>query len=197
MNNNVEIFKWTIYKITNPVGSIYIGKTRNLDNRIRQYKYPAHHGHHLASASVKKYGFNNHQFEVIDQFESDKNFAAGKELFWIRTYMSNRNKWPEMNGLNLTDGGDGNLGRPATKKQKELLSIRMKGHKYNLGRGKQIIEITANNDFIKCYPTISDAVREVGIGMISIRKVLQGKQKSTKGRFFVYKENFNNVGIPN
>ena len=32
-------------------------------------------------------------------------YANGKEIFWIRSYMSNYSKWPEMRGLNLTDGG--------------------------------------------------------------------------------------------
>jgi group I intron endonuclease len=119
--------------MVNPLGQVYIGKTKNFKIRLSKYKTHAH-PHHLACASVIKYGFENHLFEIIDSFSGDGVYAEGKEIFWIRTYMSNRNQWPEINGLNLTLGGNGNIGRPQSEKQKAAIAAVMKGHTFNRGR---------------------------------------------------------------
>lgn len=76
-------------------------------------------------------GLNAHNFTVIDSFEGNTSYALGKEMFWIRTYMSNRSKFPEINGLNITDGGEGSLGAKRTIEQKKAQSIRTKGKKIN------------------------------------------------------------------
>lgn len=68
----------------------------------------------LVYNSIKKYGFQAHGLDVIDTFRSNYDFASGREMFWIRSYMSNKNRYPEQNGLNLTDGGDGIRGYKAT-----------------------------------------------------------------------------------
>ena len=52
----------------------------------------------------------------------DHKNADGKEMFWIRSYMSNKNKYPEQNGLNLTDGGEGRINAKMSEDQwKEFL----------------------------------------------------------------------------
>lgn len=127
------IRNWVIYKITSPSGRIYIGKTSNYKSRILHYKNITCKCQAILYKSLKKYGYNNHIIEIIDEFCSNNGYANGKEIFWIRSYMSNYSKWPEMRGLNLTDGGEGTVGRKATKeqilKQKERLKISPnKGH---------------------------------------------------------------------
>lgn len=143
--------KWVIYKITNPCGRVYIGKSCNYKQRLRCYKCIRLKDQNLIAGSLKKYGFEDHKFEVIDQFESDGFFAQGKEMFWIRSYMSNFIKWPVQKGLNLTDGGDGTLGYKKSDEERKAMSERNKGkkqsaeqrlktsiqhvgNKYNLGR---------------------------------------------------------------
>lgn len=152
LRNRGEIRDWVIYKITNPNGRIYIGKTVNMTARIRSYKCQKSVSQQpLVFRSFQKYGFENHTFEIIDSFTSNNDYCKGKEIFWIRTYMSNINKYPEQKGMNLTDGGDGTLGfkksdeervamvkrytgRKQSDEQRKKASERHKGNKYNLGR---------------------------------------------------------------
>jgi len=114
---------WVIYKITSPSGRVYIGKSYNFTNRLNQYKNGSHKNQPIIYRSIKKYGFNNHKIDVIDRFNSDKIFAAGKERFWIRSYMSNICKYPNFNGMNMTDGGEGTLGIKLSDERKKAISV--------------------------------------------------------------------------
>ena len=56
-----------IYKITSPSGKIYIGKTNNLRNRICAYRNAQKSNTNtLIYTSIKKYGWDEHVFKVID-----------------------------------------------------------------------------------------------------------------------------------
>ena len=146
-----EIREWTIYRITNPKGRIYIGKTMDYKGRLRHYKCYLGKDQRLVQRSLAKYGFDNHVFEPIDIFKGTAAYCEGKEVFWIRSYMSNRNKYPEQNGMNLTDGGEGspgakrsdaerakmrerNLGKKNSEHQKKTAYLIHKGNKWSLGR---------------------------------------------------------------
>lgn len=54
-----------IYKITNPKGAIYIGQSTNIENRKYYYQTKNCINQPKLYSSIKKYGFNNHKFEVI------------------------------------------------------------------------------------------------------------------------------------
>lgn len=54
-----------IYKITNPNGAIYIGSTKNINRRKQDYKYLRCVKQIKIFRSLKKYGFENHKFEII------------------------------------------------------------------------------------------------------------------------------------
>lgn len=108
-----QIRQWWIYKIVNPAGRIYIGKTSNLKRRLNQYALESGGGCNqqpIIYNSLLKYGFDSHVVEVLETFASDNSWASGKEIFWIRSYMTNVSRWRDGNGMNLSDGGDGNLG---------------------------------------------------------------------------------------
>lgn len=107
--------KWVIYKITSPSGRIYIGKTNNYKFRMSCYrnsiKTTSGRGSHgVIGRSILKYGFKEHKVEIIDTFIGTISECNSKEMFWIRTYMSNMVQWPDQNGMNLTKGGEGILG---------------------------------------------------------------------------------------
>lgn len=132
------MFNWSIYRITNPEGYVYIGRTNNLGRRKSYYKSiynKKYAGKSLINNSLNKYGFESHVFEVIDEIFGTNKDIGSKEMFWIRTYMSNRNKWRDMNGLNLTDGGSGGMaGYKAPQEYKDRLKGRvsnMKGKKHS------------------------------------------------------------------
>jgi group I intron endonuclease len=57
-----------IYKITNPSGKVYIGQSINIDKRFKNYKSISQtKGQIMLHNSFKKYGIDNHIFEVIEE----------------------------------------------------------------------------------------------------------------------------------
>ena len=144
-----QIFDWDIYKITSPSNRVYIGLTSNLKQRVYNYKMCYCKHQKMLFFSIKKYGFDNHLIETIDTFKSDAKYAYGKEIFWIKSYMTNRHKFPEQNGLNLTNGGDGihgykhtaetieknrrsRIGKKASEETKKKMSVARRGKKRNV-----------------------------------------------------------------
>lgn len=123
--------RWTIYKIESPTGRIYIGKAKNFNNRMSKYKKGADPKQYVIHRSIIKHGWDSHTVSKIDQFEGSDFEAGSREMFWIRSYMSNVYKYPEMNGMNLTDGGSGTKGRKCSQKTKDLMSLKMKGKKHS------------------------------------------------------------------
>lgn len=143
--------KWFIYKITNPAGRVYIGRTCDFYKRKTNYKCVKNCKKQIQIyRSLVKYGYSNHTFEIIDSFESDALYMKGKERFWIRTYMSHGTRY-NTDGMNCSDGGGGittrihspeaiaklketkrKFPRIVSDEEKLATSIRMKGHKYNI-----------------------------------------------------------------
>jgi len=169
--------EWTIYKITNPAGGIYIGRTCDFNTRMSRYRRwkVATIEQHRVEDSFRQFGFDNHVVDKIDQFVSDKDYADSKEMFWIRSYMSNFNKWPEMSGLNLTDGGISSC------KRKEGFIF-----KQGVAARKKISLFDINGAFIKEYSSISEASAELGIGRDRIKNHIYGRLLR-KPRKYIFK----------
>jgi len=159
MIDNQDIKHWYIYKITSPTNKVYIGKTNNFKKRKQSYSR-VKKSQSLIYASINKYGFENHLFEIIDEFNGTADYCNGKEIFWIRSYMSYNKKWSTSEyrycqGLNCTNGGDtgpvGNnkpkyslRGRPLSEEAKRKLSeFRKEAYKNGLphpNKGKKLSE---------------------------------------------------------
>lgn len=118
---------WSIYKIMNPTGRVYIGKTMNFKNRMSIYKVAKAKNQGLLQNSLLKYGFNNHSVEIIDTFNGNNDYASGKEMFWVRTFMSHEPKYKTGKGMNLTDGGEGMVGYIASVETRAKQSVAKKG----------------------------------------------------------------------
>lgn len=54
-----------IYKITNPIGQVYIGQSNNLDKRFSYYKSNNFRNQKKIKDSIDKYGYDKHTFEII------------------------------------------------------------------------------------------------------------------------------------
>lgn len=138
------MIKCVIYKITSPSNKVYVGQSRNVDKRFKQYKSMRCNTQKVLLNSLKKYGVDNHVFEIIEEcaFE-DLNI---RERYWQEYYNS-----LAPNGLNsilteydniprvvskstsikLSESKLGNknpmYGTKKTDAQKEYLSLKFKG----------------------------------------------------------------------
>jgi|688.fasta_scaffold204657_4 group I intron endonuclease len=90
-----------IYKITSPTNKIYIGQSIDIENRFTKYKCLDCKNQIRLYNSLKKYGFNNHRFEII--LECNINELNDKERYYQDLYLA-----IEKNGLNckLTKSND-------------------------------------------------------------------------------------------
>lgn len=107
-----------IYKITNLInGKIYIGKhsTDNLDDGYMGS------GIHI-KRSIKKYGIENFTKEYI-AFCDTEDKLNWFECFYIKKF----NTRDSSIGYNLTDGGEGSLGRKCSEETKNKISESKKG----------------------------------------------------------------------
>lgn len=110
MKDNSIIANWVIYKITSPSGRIYIGKTSRFEKRKYYYKHCNQKRQPHIYHSLKKYGYESHVIEIVEEFKGDVNLSNEREIYWINFYKSNYRKYPENRGMNMTDGGEGMLG---------------------------------------------------------------------------------------
>lgn len=69
-----------IYKITSPSNKIYIGQSVDLKTRFRKYKYLNCKRQTRLYNSFKKYGYENHKFEIIEECNLEQ--LNEKEIYW-------------------------------------------------------------------------------------------------------------------
>jgi group I intron endonuclease len=116
-----------IYKITSPIGKVYIGRTKNFNGRMAEHKhnalvkkstYPIH-------KAIRKYGWDDMKKEILCEIEEDK--AQKLEEEFILAYDSVKR------GYNSTYGGfGGNIFKDnpeLLEKLRKTLSERFTGEK--------------------------------------------------------------------
>lgn len=101
-----------IYKITSPIGAIYVGLSHDIYHRIHNcYKKINCNQQFKIFNSLKKYGVENHKFEIIHIIEKGilNKSEITKELNNLEIYYINKlNSFSGQNpefGMNLTKGG--------------------------------------------------------------------------------------------
>jgi group I intron endonuclease len=160
-----------IYKITNPKNKLYIGKSKDIETRFNSYKKIQHcKQQRKLYNSLKKYGPENHIFEIIEECSYSE--LNNREIFWIKKTNSIKK------GLNLTLGGDGG---ELCEESKELKRIKIM---------KPILQYSLEGDFIKEYKGASDVLKELKCvtNANNINDCARGKYKSTYGFQWVYKK---------
>lgn len=112
---------YTVYKLTSPSDKTYIGITCQPINK----RWMGGKGYRKCPAifkAIKKYGWENFKKEILYENLSEEE-AKQQEISLIKTLKSNIKKY----GYNLTEGGDGTLGRRFTEEQKKQISEKNKG----------------------------------------------------------------------
>ena len=136
-----------IYKITNPKGKIYIGQSINIEKRKGSYEHARCKGQPKIYYSIKKYGWENHIHEIIE--ECSKEMLNERETFWKIHYLEQvDNDWLKVLFCELHDPGTGGylseniklkmrnsaLGRKNTEHQKNQLSVSLRSY-YSVNPG--------------------------------------------------------------
>ena len=209
-----SIIKQGIYKITSPKGKFYIGQSINIDRRFNEYKNLWCKGQPKIYNSLKKYGVNNHLFEILEECSIDS--LKKREVFYKKLFNSVNE------GLNceLYDiGSEGprsketinkiaNTQRGIPKKggwhhsdeSKKLKSELAKGKSKPKGFGKKITQAKANNPNLgnsykkriidlntgKIYNSCTEAAQDNNISLSIISNSLNGLYKKSKWNFKHY-----------
>lgn len=79
-----------IYKITSPSGKIYIGQSINIIKRFKNYKCLSCKDQPIIFNSFKKYGVENHIFEIIEECAVEQ--LNEREIYWKQYYIEKYNK---------------------------------------------------------------------------------------------------------
>ena len=119
-----------IYKITSPKNRIYIGQTISLNRRLSAYKRNDCKGQKRLFNSFNTYGFESHNFEVIEECDNDK--LNERERYYQDFY-----NVLSKNGLNckLTNTNDKRLIH--SKESLKKISESSKGRTWTEERRKQ------------------------------------------------------------
>jgi len=147
-----------IYKITSPSNKVYVGQSRNIEYRWTQHKSLRYDSYGKLVNSLKKYGVENHVFEVIEECEfEDLNI---RERYWQDYY----NVLGE-NGLNsmLTETDE----KPRVVSKETKAKIAKGKH----GRARKIID--TSNDLI--FDCVKDASKYINISVSNLSHMLNGR----------------------
>lgn len=178
--------KGYIYKMTSPSGKVYIGQTISIDVRKSKYRKLNCKGQHKIYNSLLKYGYDNHNFEIIEEIDYDKDLLNDLEVYYIGLYKSN------LIGLNIQAGGNS---KTHTQETKDLISSKGKGRKRsievcdnmrsyfreNSTQNKIVLDILTGIYYISC----ADAERTLGYKNGELRRRLNNQRKNNTSLRYV------------
>lgn len=96
--NPVGVVKKDIYIITNDINSkVYIGQTKDVDDRFRQYCKTSNVNNSLIGKAIQEYGKEHFRIDVLER--QVQNYDE-REIYWIKQYNS-----IDPNGYNILSGG--------------------------------------------------------------------------------------------
>ena len=202
-----------IYKLTSPSGKCYIGQSTDMVQRILKYKRLQCKSQIKLYNAIQKYGFENFTIEVLyetdTQFKHLKSMLNLMEIKWIKKFNS------IICGYNIRSGGS--FGKHSEESKQKMsksgkLKIFTEEHKLNLSKASQhrketqgiiispetqskmtksrqkiVIQYTLDGEFIKEWENIYLIENELNISKARLYSTCQGKQKSTAGFIWKYK----------
>lgn len=154
-----------VYKITNLInGKIYVGITKE---KYLKHRFWAHTNRQSAAGSyihksIQKYGAEHFLMELLATYHTPDE-AKAEERRLISIWRLNVHRYPEGNGMNLTDGGDGSYGcRHSTSSIKKMSG--KNNHNYGLlgssnPTSKAVEQYTLNGTYIQTYGSMHEAAR--------------------------------------
>jgi group I intron endonuclease len=169
-----------IYKIISPSGKIYIGQSSNIENR--KYYYEKLHCTKQIRLynSIKKYGWNNHIFDVIEECSLEQ--LNEREIYW-GLYYDDLGE----NGINLRLGDANGKCSQETKDKIGKTNSRPKPNNFNSSLKKIVLQFDIKGNLVAEYSSYHEAKDKTGF---SLNEVLRGKAKTAGGYIFKYKDDW-------
>lgn len=201
------MIKIGIYKITSPTNKIYIGQSKNIYKRFKQYYSfnKSNKSQIKLWRSLKKYGCDNHIFEIIEECKfEDLNI---KERYWQEYYnVIDRDKglnlvlvktdvkpkkFSKETRLKMSIAAIGKKKKPFSKIQLKRMSESHKGKTFSRKTrnrmGIPVLQYDKDLNLINEYPTITEASNITKIHLSNIQRVCKGKRKTAGGYIWKYK----------
>lgn len=183
-----------IYKITCLItNQIYIGYSVNLKDREEKYKKMNIPTQPLIKESIKKYGWEQHKFEVIEYCEKEQ--LKEREKYWIKYLDSFKN------GLNGNKGGGGPITHSEEaklkiskfrKNKKQSENTIIKRSKSMKGKNTRLVyQFNLDGKLINKFDSLTDACILNNIPlkyMGDITSCCKGRQKTARGYLWSYTE---------
>jgi group I intron endonuclease len=120
-----------IYKITSPSNKIYIGQSIDIERRKKSYALLNCNQQPKVYNSLVKYGWENHQHEIIEECSLDK--LNERELYWKEYYVKQLG-WDNVLFCELHDRDGG----PRSEETKQKLrKPKSKEHKIKIGNANR------------------------------------------------------------
>ena len=196
-----------IYKIINPKGKVYVGQSKNIHRRILSHKNLNTSKCVLVYNSIRKYGVDNHKFEVIEECKLEE--LNERELYWTSYYNA-----LHPYGLVLKAGGEPNgtgtmseitkqkmskshIGKKDSEETKQKKSQSAKGRvktaewRQNISDShptkKPVEQYNLEGAKINEYISINEASRQTGVRVGDISACCNFKQKTAFGFIWKFK----------
>lgn len=143
-----------IYKITNPNNRVYVGQSQNINSRERNYKKLDCKKQPKLYRSLKKYGYDLHIFEIIEECLFEE--LNIKERYWQEYYKVLSSK-----GMNCYLTETNVLPRKLSQETKDKISKSMIGKKNNYKGGirKKQVKVISNKTKIKKKRILKEGYR--------------------------------------
>lgn len=185
-----------VYKITNPNNRLYIGQSKNIESRWNTYYKLQCKTQPILFKSLKKYGIENHTFEIIE--ECPANLLIERETFWKLHF-----KVLEIESLCCRiDGPNGMLSEQTRKnlsesskgktfkhtKPKKLILHNSDGIERitkSQPNRREVLQFDLEMNFIQEWSSINSVNKTF---KISIHNCLLGKLKTCNGFIWKYKD---------
>ena len=171
-----------IYKILNPKGKIYIGQSVNIEKRKYYYQTLHCKKQIMLYNSLKKYGWENHYFEIIEECSVEQ--LDVREMYWGQFYNTLED------GLNLRLGKGGGLMSERTKNKISKANSRPKPINFNSKLKKPVLQFSLEGELIKEYSSLTEAIKILGF---RIHEALRGVVKTAGGYIFIYKDKWDGI----
>jgi group I intron endonuclease len=202
-----------IYKITSPIGKIYVGQSINIKLRFKKYDKLQCKSQTKLYNSFIKYGVDKHLFEVIkecnicelnkwERYYQDHYKELGIELLNLKTTTTN-SKSGHLSDETKQKIGTSNKIMQNRPENKEKVRLRHSGKKlsqetknkikiklkliYYPKKYRSILQYSLYGDFIKEWSSINEASEYYKICSTGITNCLKGRSKTCNKYKWKYK----------